>query len=99
MMSKHMNSMSGSVGPDEGITAKVCDFGLVSLSYRTTVSHHFGKLWRYYIHTRIIKSTKLTSPFMFTIRLLTCSTNNMAMSKIVSICANKMEVGIYHECD
>ena len=48
----------------------------------------------YYIYTRIIKSTKLTNPFMFTIRLLTSSTNNMAMSKIVSICANKMEVGI-----
>jgi hypothetical protein len=45
MMSKHMNSMSGSVGPGEGITAKVCDFGLASSSYRTTASHHFGQLW------------------------------------------------------
>ena len=40
MMSKHMNSTSGSVGPGEGITAKVCDFGLASSSYRTTASHH-----------------------------------------------------------
>ena len=45
MMSKHMNSTSGSVGPGEGITAKVCDFGLASSSYRTTASHHFGQLW------------------------------------------------------
>jgi hypothetical protein len=48
----------------------------------------------YYIYTRIIKSTKLTNPFMFTIRLLTCSTNNMEMIKIVSIRANNMEVEI-----
>ena len=40
MMSKHMNSTSGSVGPGEGITAKVCDFGLASSSYRTAASHH-----------------------------------------------------------
>jgi hypothetical protein len=37
--------MSGSVGPGGGITAKVCDFGLASSSYRTTASHHFGQLW------------------------------------------------------
>ena len=52
MMSKHMNSTSGSVGPGGGITAKVCDFGLASSSYRTTASHHFGQLWSLiYIHT------------------------------------------------
>ena len=48
----------------------------------------------YYIHKRIIKSIKLTNPFIFTIRLLTCSTNNMEMSKTVSIRANNMEVEI-----
>ena len=58
---------------------------------QVTILVNFGD---YYIYTRIIKSTKLTNPFMFTMRLLTCSTNNMAMSKIVSICAKKMEVGI-----
>ena len=97
MMTKHMNSMSGSVSPGEASPPRY-----VTLAWRAratgqrqvTIFVNFGD---YYISSRIIKSTKLTNPFMLTtIRLLKCNTNNMTISKIVSIRANKMEVEIFN---
>lgn len=75
-------------------TAKMCDFGLTVSSYRPTTRHLLVNVGDYYMYSRM--PTKPINVFMFAIRLLQCSTSNMAINKIVSVCANKMEVEIFN---